>query len=328
MRSIDRAAISEKRRDVDVLMATAPKHYMRQKVWLPIASKRQQLLGRPISYFTLTTPDLFDVKLLERAGLIERTARGYPGLGFCERSDKVYSDIVRELRWCRLSHKGSFEDMALRNEAFESLFGFDVINLDFTWVPFPEQESPLEGTWGAIKKLLEVQRDKGLSCDLFMTFKGSRHRTDEDSIERIANLLDTNLSSGRGVQQFSQRVGHLDPKRLLSEDYLTFLAVGLPKLFVGEALNLGFHLSRANVYSYQRDGRKAPYHIVKFVFGLEVPGQAQQVFAAMPELVANYDTAITELFERPVVNVGDIIDADPDLSSALQEDLESLKSIA
>ena len=154
MRSIDRAAVDRKRRDVDVLMATATKHFMRREVWLPIAIKRQQQVGRPIRYFTLTTPDLFDVRLLERAGLIERTVRGYPGLGFCEIDDKTYSDIVRGIRWCRLAHKGSFEDMALKSVGFESEFGFDVINLDFTWVPFPEQESPLEGTWGAIRKLL------------------------------------------------------------------------------------------------------------------------------------------------------------------------------
>ena len=66
MNAMDRLAVNEKRRDVDVLMETATKHYMRRDVWLPIAKERGQQLDKPIRYFTLTTLALFDVKLLEQ----------------------------------------------------------------------------------------------------------------------------------------------------------------------------------------------------------------------------------------------------------------------
>ena len=326
MISLDRAALGEKRRDVDRLMATATKHYVRQEVWLPVAAERQKELDRPLRYFTLTTPDLFDVKLLERSKLLEKTGRGYPGLGFCERSDKIYSDIVRSLRWCGFAHKGSFEDMVLRNDEFEMNFKFDVINLDFTWVPFPKKESPLEGTWGAIRKVLEVQRAKKTSFDLFMTFRGSRKGTDEDSIHRLSNLLLENLSAGRGVEQFQSRVGHRDPTRLLSEDYLTFISVGLPKLFVGEALSVGFHLSRMGVYSYSRTAGERTYHIIKFVFGLEIPMAMSRTFAEMPGLVVQYDSAVPQIFEMNIVDIDEILRSDGALTASLEKDLDTLRS--
>ena len=327
MNGIDREAVDRERRDVDVLMATAPKHYVRKEVWLPIARERQQQLNRPIRYFTLTTADLFDVRLLERAGLIERTQRGYPGVGFCERDDKTYSDIVRALRWCPLSYKGSFEEMALEHSHFEDDFGYDVVNLDFTRVPFPDRQSPLSGTWGAVKRLLEVQRQKSVSFDLFLTFRGSREGTDDESIMKVAELLGTNLESGRGVNEFSGRLGHLEPDRLLCEDYVTFLAIGLPKLLIGEAVETDFRLSRTDVYSYPRGDNDTTYQIVKFAFGLEIPASAGPVFAAFPEVVSNYDARVAEIFAKPIVNVGAIVNANPELRNSLEEDLETLKAL-
>ena len=44
----------------------------------------------------MTTGELFDVKTLAREGLLEKTARGYPGLGFCEMMDmKVAGAVIR-----------------------------------------------------------------------------------------------------------------------------------------------------------------------------------------------------------------------------------------
>ena len=324
MNAMERLAINEKQRDVDVLMATATKHYMRREVWLRIATERQQQVVRPIRYFTLTTADLFDVKLLERAGLIERTTRGYPGVGFCEKDDKTYSDIVRALRWCGLSHKGTFEDMALQNSGLGSQFWYDVVNLDFTWVPFRDKESPLEGTWGAIKRLLEVQREKDMSFDLFLTFRGSREGTDEKAIAQVAELLGKNLDDGRGIREFENQVGHLDPFRLLQDDYVRFLCMGLPKLLISEALNLGFEMSRAKVFKYPREGEHGPYEIVKFAFGLEALDLTQRTFAQPPHSVRSYDQWVPHIFNETVIDIADILEAAPDLREQLEKDLESL----
>ena len=82
MRIFDRLELDAKRRNVDPLMATTTKHYVRQRVWLPVAKERQEKVNRPISYFTLTTADLLDVKILERAGILSKTERGIPWCGF------------------------------------------------------------------------------------------------------------------------------------------------------------------------------------------------------------------------------------------------------
>ena len=320
-----RGDVAAKRGDVDRLMSTAIKHYVRKHIWLPIAIERRQRLNRPIKYFTLTTSDLLDVKVLERKNIIEKTGRGYPGVGFCEFDDKAFDEISRKLQRCSWSYKGFFEKMVSDHPLFEQEFVFDVVNLDFILVPFPDRESPLEGTWGAIRKLLEVQWEKEVGFDLFLTFRGSPEGTNEEALLDVARLLKKNLESGRGVEEFRSRVGHDDPVRLLESDYVTFLCVGLPKLLVGDALQIGFHISRAKVYMYERQGDKELYYIVKFVFGLEIPPLAALGFAQPPDLVSNYEELVPKVFEKKVVNVTEILQSDLGLQKSLEVDLKSLE---
>lgn len=324
MEEFDRGKAAAKRRDVDLLMATATKHYVRQCVWLPIAFERSQQLNRPIRYFTLTTSDLFDVKVLERKNIIEKTDRGYPGVGFCEFNDKEFDEISRKLQRCSWSYKGYFEEMVSDHPYFEQEFAFDVVNLDFILVPFPGRESPLEGTWGAIRRLLKVQWKKQVGFDLFLTFRGSPKGTNEKALRDVAELLKQNLENGRGFEEFHTRVGHDDPFKLLRNDYVTFLCVGLPKLLVGDALNIGFCISRADVYKYKRQGKDELYDIVKFVFGLEIPISNDLRFAQPPFPVSNYEAWVPKVFEKEEVNVSEILRSDLGLQESLKADFNSL----
>ena len=325
MSSVNRGAVDSKRRDVDQLMNTAVKHYMRRYVWLPVAKERQLRVNRPINYFTLTTPDLFDVKLLEDEGLIAKTRRGYRSVGFCEFDDKSFDSIIRRLGRCRWSHKGRFEQMVHEHGDFDNRFNFDVINLDFIAVPFPDGESPLDGTWGAIEKLLQTQWNNSVSFDLFLTFRGSTGGTSGEALGRVADLLNQNLLNGRGVPEFQSRVGHSDPFQLMEEDYVTFLGIGLPKLLASTALDLGFSMPRMDVYSYPRAGDAEIYHIVKFVISLDIPTQTSgRQFAEPPRAVANYDAAVPLIFSNPVTDIGSIMDTNPELADSLSQDLNRL----
>jgi len=326
MHDVDRAAVHDKRRGVDPLMGTATKHFIRKCVWLPIVSQRASKLGRPVRYFTLTTADLFDVRLLEREGLLERTARGYPGLGFCELDDKTYDDIMRRVRWCGWSYKGWFEEMARAHPDFDTGFCFDVINLDFILVPFPNEESPLEGTWGAIQRVLQVQWNHGRGFDLFLTFRGSRTDTNADALDRVANLLSTNIEIGRGAAELEARAGHRNVRKLLDEDYVEFLCMGLPKLVVADALPLGFELMRADVYKYPRQGAQETYHIITFVFAFDVPAARQRRFGDPPPLVANYDAAVPFVLSKRPSDVAALLDASPCLARELEEDVARLRA--
>ena len=324
MEPFDRGAAAAKRQDIERLMATTIKHYVRRHVWLPIAEERSEKVRRPLRYFTLTTPALYDVRVLERSGLIERTERGYPGVGFCELNDKDYAEISRRLQRCSWSYKGYFEEMVSHHPEFETSFGFDIINLDFILVPFPGRESPLDGTWGAIQQLLRVQRNKRISFDLFITFRGSRDGTNEEAISEVAKLLSQNLEDGRGVQEFERQVGHIDPFKLMQDDYVKFLCMGLPKLLVGDALDLGYEISRAKVFKYPRDGEHGPYEIVKFAFGLEIPDSSLRRFAQPPHSVRNYDEWVPQIFNEVTTDIADILEADPSLEQQLERDLASL----
>ena len=327
MEKYDRGAVAAKRGDVDRLMSTAIKHYVRKHVWLPIAIERRQRLKRPIKYFTLTTSDLLDIKVLERKNLIEKTGRGYPGVGFCEFDEKTFDEISRKLQWCSWSYKGSFEKMVLEHPQFNQEFVFDVVNLDFILVPFPGLESPLEGTWGAIRKLLEVQWEKQVGFDLFLTFRGSPEGTNEEALIDVAGLLKHNLENRRGFEEFHTRVGHDDPFKLLRDDYVTFLCVGLPKLLVGDALDIGFLISRADPYIYLRNADDRPYYIVKFAFGLEISDSDTLGFAETPLRVSNYETWVPHIFKKAVTDVSELLQSNCGLQKSLEADLEHLKDL-
>ena len=325
MDSINRAAVDAKGRDIDRLMETPVKQYMRRHVWLPVAQRRRCQLGRPINYFTLTTPALHDVNLLLDAGLVERTPRGFPNIGFCEFDERRYVLIANQLRRCRWSHRGPFEQMVLEDENFESTFNFDVINLDFIAVPFPDGESPLEGTWGAIEKLLYAQWKQAVGFDLLMTFRGSIDRTDGDALDRVARLLQQNLEGGRGIVEFESRVGHGDPILLMNEDYTTFLSLGLPKLLASKALEIGFEVGGHDVYKYQREGSDGMYHIIKFVMSLEIPQQSSaSSFAALPPAVARYDAIVPQIFSKPTVDVDCVLAREPYILKEMEEEIQRL----
>ena len=160
----------------------------------------------------------------------------------------------------------------------------------------------------------------------FLTFRGSRVGTNSSALMSLADLLYQNLKRGRGVDQFMERVGHLEPVKLLEQNYHKFLCMGLPKLLIGDALRLGYQVSRADVYSYPRQASSEVYDIVKFVFGLEVPMDSQPSFAEVPSVVTNYEDAVPDIFAKAVVDVGNILDADSGLRRCLQEDLRTLKA--
>jgi hypothetical protein len=319
---LDRGAVYEKRRDVDDLMNTDPKHYMRTEVWLPVARRRAEQCGGHISYFALTTSDLYDVRLLEQEGLLEKTERGYPGLGICEFEDVQFQKIVRNVRWCGWSYKGRFEDMALHHPQFEESFSFDVINLDFTAVPFPNEEAPLEGTWGAIERIVQVQMNHRRSFDLFLTFRSDREQTDFRALQRLSDLLDSNLQAGRGLREFEQRTGTTKPSDILDQDYTEFLCLGVPKLLIAHALDVGFDLSKIRICKYAR--KAGAYFIVKFVFSFEVPSQRQRSFAEPPTLVSGYDAAVPLIFNTPAEDVMAILEADTELSQRVHASLAAL----
>lgn len=326
MGPIDRKALDLKRRGIDPLMATAPKHWVRCHVWLAIAKRRYQMCNRPIRYFTLTTADLFDVKVLQREGLLERTSRGYPGLGFCEMDDKTHDDIIRKLRWCDWSYKGLFEEMVFTYPRFEGDFSFDVVNLDFITVPFPEHEAPIEGTWGAIEKMIDVQWNHGVSFDLFLTFRGRKDETDTDALQKVADLVKYNLNAGRGKTEFEAKIGHSDVDRLLEENYKEFLSTGIPKLLINRALSDGYVLTYFEAYCYLRQGDGKPYHIVKFVFSFEIPRSTGLLFGQPPPLVSNYDQAIPMIFSKETIDVSKYLSDKSGLVSELEKDLVLLRS--
>ena len=326
MAAFDRAAADTKGRDIEVLMETSTKHWVRKEVWLPMARARCERVHRPIRYFTLTTQRLIDVKTLAAAGLLERTPRGFPGLGFCELLEREYAAIRRSLGWCPLSYNGTFEQMVVDYQYFDEMFDFDVINLDFISVPFPAAEAPFDGTWNALKKIIEVQGQHARSFDLFLTFRCVRNETHAGALDELVRLLASNLEVGRGSDQFEQRVGHAEPGRLLEDNYAELLSLGLPKLVVGKALESGYSMSDFRVYTYPRAGGADPYSITKFTFSFEWRTGARRL-GDPPRLVEDYDMAVRQVFGTAAVALEARI-AETGLGNTLEDEARELAAAA
>lgn len=319
----DREKTEAKGSDVDALMKSASKHWVRRNVWLPVARDRFTRLMRPIRYFTLTTPDMLDILLFEKERLIERTTRGYPGIGFCEWMEIRFSQIIRKLEWCPWRYHGKFEDMVLEYDIFEQHFDFDVVNADFTGVPFPA-EAPYERTFEAIERLLQVQAQHGRSFDFFLTFRCKREEMNSKALDQLGQLLKSNLRVGRGSQEFIQRVSHSDPIRLLNEQLWEFLCLGVSKLFIGIAIKHGYSLSRYDAYVYHRVGGQGPYEIIKFIFSLEASKNQQISLINTPVLVHNYDEGVLLAFQHQPKDVDQELKTVTGLVRELQKDVEEL----
>jgi len=318
---IKRPEIAEKRDEIDRLLRAPNMHYVRKNIWIPAVMARAKRLGGIASYFTLTTADLIDVKILAQAGILEKNERGYPGVGFCEETDAEFARIIRGLSWCGKSYKGTFEQMVFDDD-FADTFEFDSVNLDFVLAPFPGVEAPLASTWEAVRHLLKVQRDHGKDFDLLVTFKCKPADSDEEALDRIADLLKSNLDQHRGEAEFQAAVGHLDPKLLLDQDYVKFLSLGIPKLIIADALELGYFASPVEIYRFAPETNDGD--IVKFLFDFEIPDSSSRPVGQDPASFQDYDMAVPALFTVGIGDIDEILASSANLTEEIELDVAQL----
>jgi hypothetical protein len=315
----------EKRTTLRHLWRTPEKQYVRKFGWLPVAQARNQMLARPLRYFTLPGEEALDILFFHGQGLLQKTNRGFPDIGICEVDSDILAEAMQKLKFVGRQRCGKFEDVAKESDFLE-WFNYDVVNLDFTSVPFPDGESPFEGTWGAIEKVVESQARHRQPFDLFLTFRGDISGTNQAALQELLENLRKNLDNRSRRDALQRRIGHLDINRLLQQNYPEFLLVALPKLVVGLAVNNNFACPTTTSYYYARTGDEGTtYKIIKFVFSVDLPAQGKKSLSHHPQLVETYEEGVLHSFASVPIDVDSELNTKPDLRKELVAEAQHLQ---
>lgn len=199
---------------VDTLMATCPlKHEIRVSFWEPYIKK----LGlKTVSYLTLYSPPLMDVKYLHYKGLIETDDVSYKdvvGVGFNTDSE---ADTTANLdKRLGLLLSGDINTLiydggrkSLKVKQLEEKFPFDVINLDYTdTLHNYSREEELSPHIKAIDTILSRQQ-KGNKDEfiLFVTTNANLTDYNPEFIEHLKGLVTKNINETPGFSDKLQKV--------------------------------------------------------------------------------------------------------------------------
>lgn len=300
------------------------KHYVRLRGWLRTSLGRKKRKGSYIRYFSLCGQEAIDIQVLERYGVIEKTARGYPGVGFCEEDHGVYGAIIGKLKSVGKPVLGNFEDIATRSD-FANWFQYDVVNLDFSCRVFRGSQDPFLGVWGAIEAVLKAQAKQAAGFDLFLTFNASRVPGGEASVNDLETLLEENLQHDKRKQEFQRRTGAATASSLLNTNFAQFLLYAVPKLLSSIAIDNGFSVGIGDSFYYKRrPPNRSPYHIVKFIFTLEKPGKRPRRVRDLPQPVADYNRAALQAITSRKIDVDQELRARPNRKRRLEQHVKRL----
>lgn len=189
-------------------MATCPlKHEIRVNLWRPFILK---LRKRPITYLTLYSPPIMDVKLLQHHGLIEVNNEKYLGVVGVGINTESEADTVTNLdKRLDLLLSGDINTLINGTKAskkakqLDEKFPFDVINLDYT-DPLHKygMDRELSPHVEAIANIFKKQ-DKG-KIDQFALFLTTFTRIEAyrpDFIEYLKGIVEENINNTPNFKQ-------------------------------------------------------------------------------------------------------------------------------
>lgn len=256
------------------------KHYVRRHGWLTAARQQKQTIRRskniPLRYFTFCAAEAIDVFMLEREGILERSAETerLEGVYFCETEDESFGTIADLIGSPQQGFQGRFERIVLfeddketkgktfTDEEFYSqeirrklrdkdahyrlreAFPFDIINLDVCGVMFPPRKNIIAPLLESIIQILEWQTNSKFpndrKCDQFTLFLTSHidpDQTNQKAIQQLTNMVIENINISVDFQSaFVDQYGHDEVKKLVSENFAEFICLALPKFIIRQAL--------------------------------------------------------------------------------------------
>lgn len=331
---------AERRRKLFFLEREPIKQYVRYFGWLQIIQsyvhrRRNDGVDRPLTYLTFPGPCATDVGLLWRAGLLVRTDDGFPHVVIC---DEEHADEALEvLGTVRGLSKQPFE-LAVLNE-LAPYFPIDVVNVDIYGAVITGHPVRRE----ALRRLAAIRRvfwlQKGQSFLLLLTTS-----TDDKTARKyLENVLVQDCDEDDFREAYLNRYEVLDLTPF-QEDYRTFVGIVLPKVIGKMARDRGYRVVEHFAAKYRsRGGHRMICHSFELApLGVRNPDNKYKPrfkkirwdkLDELDEELSNrarklaaiaYEEFIPTLLQRDLMDVSEILQADPGLAAEMIEQAESL----
>lgn len=262
---------------VDELMATCPlKHEIRVSLWRPYILK---LRKRPITYLTLYSPPIMDVKLLQHLGLISVDDEKYLGVVGVGINAESEADTVSNLdRRLDLLISGEINGLingkktSKKVKQLDEKFPFDVINLDYT-DPLHKYglDQELSPHVEAIDNIFKKQQ-KGNS-DQFVLFLTTFTRIEaykDDFISHLKEIIDDNIAKTPNFKEKLLEVTGYDNQK----DYFDNLtnncfAVAITKLILKFMADYNYTLAAGDIQWLIRDAKPPERNLLHLAFHIK-----------------------------------------------------------
>jgi len=269
---------ADKLRQRETEYTDVEKHFVRTKAWLKVARElapeAKSYYGRGLRYFTLPGFNRLDVGLLLREQLLDTdsddSGRVYVA-GF-EADPSKFGRIAGRSPKFKLLANSSVESALTdpKNRYYselQSLFPFDIINLDLTTSLTPQHEGPYSTTMQAINSVLRLQAGYPLPWALFLTFRNVATDWEQNALRSLFDNLQENIGKYPSVRDvFFERHREHSVANLQQKDIKACISQAVVKWLVDRAHHFDIRLKEYNCYQYQRyPASLPPYTICKQV---------------------------------------------------------------
>ena len=261
----DLKKVNEKTIDAYFEFGGLIKHAARYLLWLPEARALKQAERRYLRYFTLPGNWAWDIFFLEKEGIIQKVARGFPEVRFCDYNPKSYSDATR-LLGNTIGKKEYFERLVLgdQKELWDG-FPYDIYNLDFCGTCFPNDQPPFSETFQAIEKIIERHVEGNhFPFVIFLTMKAFDGETNPQAKSELIQNIETNRTNAKLTQQIAAVIP--DTQEFVTHNFTDFILISVPKIICHLAEKHCYLDIRSRAKYLRTNEEIGNYFIVKFVF--------------------------------------------------------------
>lgn len=253
---------------VDALMETCPlKHEIRVKLWAPFI---QKLRKKGVSYLTLYSPPLMDVKYLHTRGFILHESGVYSNVVGVTIDKDAFADATGTIEHrLDLLVPGDVNDLLTdsnRSENAKDLakrFPFDVINLDYTDALHKRSLNvALSPHFNAIETILKRQK-QSQQFVLFITTYFDLNAYNEGFLEDLRNVITKNIEDTPGFIDKLQDVFNCSTSEQFQENNPTdFFSIGVLKYILGFLKDNNYDLQDAGIKWLVRDNKQPQRHML------------------------------------------------------------------
>src|ERR1035437_6968656 len=250
------------------------KHWVRSKVWLKVikdlAQEVKERHGRGIRYFTLPGFHRLDVGLLLREKLLDIDPADSNCVfvaGF-EADPSKFGRMAGRSPKFKLLANCSVESALTdtKNEYYselQSLFPFDVVNLDLTTSLTPQHEGPYSKTMQAINAVFKRQSEHTGKWALFLTFRNVHSDWEILALGQLFENLQKNIGDYPAVRDaFFERHQEHNVTSLQQKNVETCISQAVVKWLIDRAHHFNIQLETYHCYQYQRCPKGVPKYTI------------------------------------------------------------------